>query len=155
MCNSASVISIALVFCVQSLSTIGVHFKLCRCTVYIMDSSYLKNTQDAWWLHQKMSKTFTAIKVRQARHYEQREHYIKCSLHKKWQLCVIKHSYMEQTWYSEISTLHVHASFSYIFFWSLHINHTYVRCINPQSVILLCQPFRILGYEPQYSQKDT
>jgi len=45
----------------------------------------------------KCQKTFTAIKVRQAGHYEQCEHYIKCSLHKKWQLGVIKHSYMEQT----------------------------------------------------------
>jgi len=47
MCNSANVISINLVFCEQSLSTTGVHFKLCRCTVFIMESNYLMNTQDA------------------------------------------------------------------------------------------------------------
>jgi len=83
MCNSASVISVTLVFCVQSLSTIGVHFKLCRCTVFTMESNYLLNTQDAWLLLQKLSKTFTAIKFRQAGYYKQCEHYIKCSLHKK------------------------------------------------------------------------
>ena len=78
-----------------------------------MESNYLLNTYDAWLLHQKLSKTLTAIKLRQPRHYEQCEHYFKCSLHKKWQLCVIKHSYMEQTLYSEISTHHAHVSFSY------------------------------------------
>jgi len=95
MCNSASVISV--VFCVQSLSTIAVHFKLCRWRVFIMERNYLMSTHDAWLLHQKLSETFTAIKFRQAGHYEQCEHYTKCSLHKKWQLCVIKHSYIEQT----------------------------------------------------------
>jgi len=81
--KSASVISVNLVFCVPNLSTTGVLFKLRRCTVFTMDSNYLMNTQDAL-LHQKLSKTFTAIKFRQAGHYKQCEHYIKCSLHKKW-----------------------------------------------------------------------